>query len=167
MSASVRLQEVQTSLESGEFDRTGFGSPEHGAVIELLMADHFGFDWEDGRVADARDSDGIPIQIKACQVEHSNGGDRTTPGRWDAWRETLLHLLDENGMYLLVIYDGDVAPEDMTMDDIVAWKFLVAEEFGSLIDDDAWHDHNRPSKGQRARVSWIHVFDRDEVVQDG
>ena len=64
--AQARLQEVQDALESGEFDQTGFGSPEHGAVVELLMVDFFGFEWVDGKAIDARDSDDRLVQIMVC-----------------------------------------------------------------------------------------------------
>jgi len=169
VSATDEREEVQQALRSGNFDTTDFGSPEHGQVVELLMCEHLGLTYADGPVADARDSDGhTPIQIKACQREHANGGDETVPGRWDAWSETLLHLLHDDGLYLLVVYDGDQDPAEVTpadLDDyVLAWKFVDAAEFGELIEPDAWHDGGRPSKGQRARVFWTDVFERDEVA---
>lgn len=168
MSATDQREAVQEALRTGEFESTGFGSPEHGTVVELLMCEHLGLTFVDGPVVDARDSDGTPIQVKACQVEHSNGGDETVPGRWDAWSEALVHLLADGGMYLLVVYDGDVDPAEVRPEDfedyVVAWRFLEAAEFGALIGPDSWHDGNRPSKGERARVFWTSVFDRDEVA---
>lgn len=168
MSAETEREAVQQALRSGEFEATKFGSPEHGTVVELLMCEHLGLAHEDGTVADARASDGRPIQVKACQDEHANGGDERVPGRWDAWSETLLHLLADGGMYLLVVYDGDQDPAEVGPGDfeeyVLAWEFVDAEEFGQLIEPDAWHDHNRPSKGQRARVFWTAVFDREVVA---
>lgn len=161
--ASEKREHVQQSLQNGEFDTTSFGSPEHGTVVELLMCEHLGLTFEDGAFVDARDSDGTPIQIKACQREHSNGGDQTVPGRWDAWSKALVHLLADGGMYLLVVYDGDADPSEVSPDDmgdyILAWRFLTAEDFGALIPAKSWHDGNRPSKGRRARVFWTNVFD--------
>jgi hypothetical protein len=161
--ATDRREEVQESLRTGTFERSGFGSPENGAIIELLMCEYLGLDYVDGTAADARDSDGTPIQIKACQRENSNGGDETVPGRWCAWSQSLLHLLADDGMYLLVVYDGEMDPAEVTPDQIddyvLAWRFLTAQDFGALIDTDAWHDGGRPSKGDRARVFWTDVFD--------
>lgn len=162
-SVSDQREAVQQSLRSGEFESTSFGSPEHGTVVELLMCEHLGLAFEDGAVADARDSDGTPVQIKACQRQHSNGGDETVPGRWDAWSETLIHLLADGGQYLLVVYNGDMDPAEVTPEDldeyVLAWRFMDAEDFGGHIGTDAWHDGSRPSKGQKARVFWTDVFD--------
>ncbi|AFD02319.1 putative protein 38 [Haloarcula hispanica icosahedral virus 2] len=163
MSAVESLADLQDRIESGEHATTEFGSPEHGKVVELLMCDYMGLDYEDGQFTDSRTSDGTPVQIKACQYEHSNGGDETVPGRWDAWSEALLHLLADDGQYLLVVYDGDIDPCEVDPEDfesyVLAWRFVSAEDFGALIDPDAWHDGNRPSKGQKARVFWSDVFD--------
>lgn len=168
MSATEQRESVQQSLRSGEFDQTGFGSPEHGTVVELLMCEYLGLSYVDGPVADAHSEDGQPIQTKACRAEHSNGSGQTVPGRWDAWSETLLHLLADGGQYLLVVYDGSMDPAEVTPDDldeyILAWRFVDAEDFGALIDPDAWHDGSRPSKGQRARIFWTDVFDREVVA---
>lgn len=165
--ATEQREAVQQSLRNGEFDSTAFGSPEHGTVVELLMCEHLGLTFVDGAVADALDSDGGEWQIKACQLEHSNGGGQTVPGRWDAWSETLLHLLADDGGYLLVVYDGDMDPAEVTPDDfkdyVLAWRFVDAEEFGGLISPDSWHDGGRPSKGEKARVFWTDVFDREKV----
>ncbi|ALJ99705.1 hypothetical protein BGV91_gp42 [Haloarcula californiae icosahedral virus 1] len=161
--ATERREAVQQSLRTGEFDQSGFGSPEHGSVVELLMCEYLGLTFVDGPVSDARASDGTPIQIKACQREHSNGGGQTVPGRWDAWSETLLHLLADGGQYLLVVYDGDQDPAEVTPENldeyVLAWRFMDADEFGAHIGPDAWHDGNRPSKGKKARVFWNRVFD--------
>lgn len=169
MSATAERERIQQQIESGEYQTTEHGSPEHGEVIELLMCEHLGLDYEDGVAADARDSDGTPIQIKACRREHSNGGDETVPGRWDAWSESLVHLLHDGGQYLLVVYDGDTDPSAVGPDDldgyVLAWRFVSAEDFGELIDPDAWHDGDRPSKGDRARVFWTDVFDAEEVAE--
>jgi len=158
-----RREHIQTKMRNGEFGTTDFGSPEHGCMVELLMCEYLGLSFTDGVVADARTSDGVPVQIKACQVEHSNGGDETVPGRWDAWIETLLHLLADDGQYLLVVYDGDVDPSEVTMDEfedyVLAWRFMDAADFGALIGPDAWHDASRPSKGKKGRVFWTDVFD--------
>lgn len=160
------LEEYQQTLRSGEAETTDFGSPEHGTVVELLMCDHLDLDHNDGPYIDAWDN-GRATQIKACQVEHSNGGDDTVPGRWDAWSEGLIHLLADDGQYLLVVYDGDTDPADVDADDIGdyirAWRFVDADEFGRVIEDDAWHDGNRASKGQRARVFWTEFFEGTEV----
>lgn len=161
--AADRREAVQESLRTGDFETTDFGSPEHGNVIELLMCEYLGLEYVDGASVDARDSDGRAWQIKACQEEHSNGGDQTVPGRWDVWSEGLVDLLHDNGGYLLVVYDDDVRPEDATVENldeyVLAWKFMDADEFGGLIDTDSWHDGGRPSKGERARVFWTDVFD--------
>jgi len=163
MTATERRESVQQSLRTGEFDTTTFGSPEHGTVIELLMCEHLGLTFVDGPVADARTSDGTPVQIKACRREHSNGGDETVPGRWDAWSETLIHLLADDGQYLLVVYGGEHDPAEVTPDDmgeyVLAWKFVSAEEFGGLIGPDSWHDGSRAAKGEKARVFWTDVFE--------
>lgn len=161
--AADRRETVQESLRTGEFETTSFGSPEHGTVIELLMCEYLGLTYVDGESVDGLDSDGRSWQIKACREEHSNGGDETVPGRWDVWSEGLLDLLHDDGGYLLVVYDGDVRPEDASVENldeyVLAWKFVDAAEFGGHIDPGAWHEANRPSKGRRARVFWTDLFD--------
>lgn len=153
---------IQQSLRTGEFDSTAFGSPENGRVVELLMCEHLDLDVVDGPVADARDSDGTPIQIKACQREHANGGGETVPGRWDVWSEPLLRLMADGGRYLLVVYDGDQDPAEVTHADledyILAWRVVTADAVGFLVDTNAWHEANRPSKGRKARIFWTDVF---------
>ncbi|AGC65569.1 hypothetical protein K745_gp44 [Haloarcula hispanica virus PH1] len=165
--ATERRESVQEAMRTGEFGTTDFGSPEHGAVVELLMCEHLGLTFVDGVSVDARTSEGEPVQIKACQLEHANGGDETVPGRWDAWSETLLHLLADDGQYLLVVYDGEMDPSEVSPDDlddyILAWRFVSAVDFGGLIDPDAWHDGGRPSKGRKGRVFWTDVFDREKL----
>jgi len=157
------LTEYQDTLASDDHDSTAFGSPEHGTVVELLMCDYLGLDHVDGAAVDARDSDGTPIQIKGCRREHSNGGDETVPGRWDVWSETLLHLLADDGMYLLVVYNDDIEPLSVAPDNfedyVLAWRFVSAVDFGALISPDSWHDGGREIKGDRARVFWTDVFD--------
>ena len=117
----------------------------------------------DGAVADAEDDDGERVQIKACRRRHSNGGDQTVPGRWDACEATLAELLVDGGKYLLVVYDGERDPAEVGLDDIgdyiLAWRFVSAEEFSEIIDPGSWHEANRPSKGRKARVFWSDVFD--------
>ena len=161
------LAQYQSDLRTdGGHDRTAFGSPEHGTVVELLMCDRDGLDYTDGEHIDAR-RDGTSVQIKACQAEHANGGGKTVTGRWDAWSESLMHLLADDGEYLLVVYDGDVDPCDVDPEEIedyvLASRYVDADEFGAAIDPDAWHDGQRPSKGDKARVFWTEFFDADEV----
>jgi len=160
--ADQKLEDYQDALRSGDHEQTGFGSPEHGQVVELLMCDYLGLEYVDAEAADARTDDGTMVQIKACQREHENG-DGTVPGRWDAWSDSLLSLLYADGQYLLVVYDGESDAAEATVEDlddyVLAWRFLGAEDFGELIGPDAWHDGGRPSKGNRARVFWTDVFD--------
>jgi len=143
-----------------------FGAPEHGAALETVACDVNGWEYVDGASADARNADGDGVQVKGCRVEHSNGGDETVPGRWDCWSEPLLHLLHDGGYYLVLVYDGEVDPDDMDADRcdeyVLASRLLTAQEFGQLIDPDSWHDAHR-DKGQRARVPWTSVFDREDV----
>jgi len=147
-------------------EQARFGAPEHGEAIERVACERFGMEWIDGPNADGRTSDGIPVQIKACRVEHANGDDTTVPGRWDCWRDPLLSLLYDDGQYLLIVYDEDVDPEEATADDwdeyVLAASWLDAQEFGGLIGPDSWHDAHR-DKGQRARVPWTRVFEDSEV----
>lgn len=167
-SASEQREAVQEALRAGEFESTDFGSPEHGAVVELLMCEHLGLTFEDGVATDARTDDGQAVQIKACRVEHSNGAEGTVPGRWDVWSEGLVHLLADDGMYLLVVYDGDFDPAEVGPEDfeeyVVAWRFVTAAEFGEIVSGYSWHDGQRPSKGRKARVFWTDVFDREVVA---
>lgn len=162
MSAAEDLDRLQQQIVDGEIEQTSFGSPEHGRLVELMMCDYFGLEHTDLSDSDARDSDGRKWQIKGCRVEHSNGGDTTTPGRWDVWSDPLVSLLHDDGGYLLVVYNGDIEPGEVTRerfdDYILAWKFVDAADFGALIDPGAWHDGNR-DKGSKARLSWPHVFD--------
>jgi hypothetical protein len=167
MSARDERESVQEALRSGDFETTNFGSPENGRVIELLLCEHLDLEYVDSESVDALSSDGQHIQTKACRYEHANGGEERVPGRWDVWREGVLSLLHDDGLFLLAVYDGDVDPAEVDRDDlddyILAWRFVEARDLGALIDADAWHDGGRPSKGQRARVFWTDVFDREEV----
>lgn len=164
MSADADRRTIQQALETGDFDHTAHGSPEHGAVLELLFCERLDLEHVDGPYADARDQDGTPVQIKGCLVEHSNG-DRTTPGRWDIWSDTLLQLLADDGDILAAVRD-DRDAHTVTQDDfedyIQAWKRLSAREFAGLIPGDAWH-HAHREKGQRARLAWPYIFDAQQV----
>jgi len=161
--------DYQAALDAVDDHEAGrFGAPDHGRLVERLVCERRDLAHEDGTAADARDVDGTPIQIKACRREHSNGATETVPGRWDAWSDGLLHLLADDGEYILVVYDGSFDAQDLTPEDVddylLASARLDAVTFGELVDGAAWHDHNRPSKGQRARVFWTAVFDRDTLA---
>ena len=172
MDASGRRETVQEQLETGEFDRQPFGSPEYGTVFELLACERYALEWIDGPIADAVTEAGDRVQIKACRLTHSNGPGRTAHGRWDLWRDTVDELLpddedDADEWFLLGVYSGDVDPSDVTLDEwdefVHQHALLHASEVAARIPRDAWHEAHR-GKGERARLSWPHVFDEDEVL---
>ena len=97
-----------------------------------------------------------PVEIKACQLETSNGN-RWTHGRFYVKRQAHDQLLEAAGMYLLVVYlPRPGLPQ-------VARALVPASLFDELLRD-RWYDvGGSRSESEVAKLAWSHVIDPETV----
>lgn len=91
---------------------------------------------------------GLPVEIKTCARERSNGPNRDSPGHWFIKRDAHERLLDAGGSYLLAVHDGP--------DAVLARRVIPA----SLLDEflkGRWFDNGR--EGSVAQLSWPRLID--------
>lgn len=148
-------------------------APTYGDHVEVAVAKRFDLELIDAPFYDARATNetpklkfGTPVQIKGTQSKirngyDANGNQKYTAGRLTFWREELLHLLEDDGRYVVAVYDDDrQAGEKGFLDGIRA---LTPKEVGEVAGD-SWHPAHRPSKGERAKVNWKRILGGDPDV---
>lgn len=153
MDAGAVLMSVQTHVNGG--------APTWGELVERWAEEHLGLRIVDGTNYDARTSDGTPVQIKGCQRWTANGYEpdgtpKRTRGRFRLWETPLVHLLADDGLYLLVLYDEEADPESGEFVERFAFKEPV--DVGQLAKG-KWSPGHRPGKGKQAKLPWPEVFD--------
>ena len=99
----------------------------------------------------------MPVEIKGCVPEQSNGAD-STPGRWYIKQDAHDQLAAAHGFYYMVVY----APLPETP--IVSGMVLPAATVGEFLSE-RWYDTGR-SEGVVAKLSWPTLFDREVVSRD-
>ncbi|MEY7849551.1 hypothetical protein AB7C87_10190 [Natrarchaeobius sp. A-rgal3] len=94
----------------------------------------------------------IPIEIKGCQIETSNGN-RSTRGRFYVKRGAHDRLLEAGGMYLLVVYlPRPGLPQ-------VARAIVPATIVDELLSDRWYEVGGKRSENEVAKLAWSHVID--------
>ncbi|RQG97224.1 hypothetical protein [Natrarchaeobius chitinivorans] len=103
---------------------------------------------------------GIPVEIKGCQIETSNGSG-STRGRFYVKREAHSRLLEAGGMYLFVVYlPRPGLPQ-------VARAVVPATIVDELLAG-RWYDVGGPrSEDEVAKLAWSHVIDPTTVDPSG
>ncbi|MDZ7850055.1 MAG: hypothetical protein U5K70_04315 [Halodesulfurarchaeum sp.] len=131
------------------------------------------FGWSTAKYDDARLTtdtglarEGAPVQIKGSQERVRNGYDRNgnqeyTTGRLTAWRNELLELLADGGVYLIGLYHPDRDPR--SEDFVTRTRWITPEDFGGVLEGH-WTEGHRPSKGEKGRVRWTAVLGGDPDV---
>lgn len=77
------------------------GSPHWGSEAEIKACEQRGYHRENsGPWHDARDPNGVPVEIKATKRERSNGDE----GRFRIFQQPHHKLRAEDGRYLFVVY---------------------------------------------------------------
>ncbi|WP_247002301.1 hypothetical protein [Halosolutus gelatinilyticus] len=99
---------------------------------------------------------GVPIEIKGCQIETSNGS-RSTRGRFYVKRAAHEQLVDAAGMYLFVVYlPRPGLPQ-------VARAIVPASIVDELLAG-RWYDvDGSRSEQEVAKLAWSHVIDPANV----
>ena len=148
-------------------------APTMGELVEEWMEDRFPIRLVDSKYYDARLTtdtglarEGAPVQIKGTQERVKNGYDRNgnqkyTSGRLTAWRNELLELLADGGVYLIGLYHPDRDPK--SEDFVTRSRWIRPEDFGEELEDH-WTNGHRESKGQKGRVPWTKVLGGDSDV---
>lgn len=146
---------------------TNGGAPTFGDDVETAIAERFSLQLIDAPFYDARATAdtpkleaGTPIQIKGTQEKIRNGygpkGNQAyTAGRLTFWREELLELLADDGRYVVTVYDGSKNSDVSGF--ISHLRALTPEQVGTAADG-SWHPAHRPSKGDRAKVTWTKIM---------
>lgn len=149
------------------------GSDVEELIIQSVRELEFVFDtectWCDARTTDVlTPSDELPfgsvcvvesnteVEIKGCQQWVSNGSGRRR-GRWYIKRDAHEKLLEENGVYILVVY---VPGSDDAIVEIIVVPAAVLGEFlaGSWCETSAdWGD------ASVAKLTWSNLFDPESV----
>ncbi|MEY7847904.1 hypothetical protein AB7C87_01700 [Natrarchaeobius sp. A-rgal3] len=93
----------------------------------------------------------VPIEIKGCQIETSNGS-RSTRGRFYVKRDAHDRLLEAGGMYLLVVYlPRPGLPQ-------VARAIVPASLVDELLTDRWYEVGGKRSENEVAKLAWSHVI---------
>ncbi|OAQ53310.1 hypothetical protein HTG_07470 [Natrinema mahii] len=95
---------------------------------------------------------GVPVEIKGCQIETSNG-DRSTRGRFYVKRAAHDRLLEEGGMYLFVVYlPRPGLPQ-------IARAIVPATLVDELLSGRWYEVGGERSESEVAKLAWSHVID--------
>ncbi|WP_408957255.1 hypothetical protein [Natrinema sp. 74] len=95
---------------------------------------------------------GVPVEIKGCQIETSNG-DRSTRGRFYVKRAAHEQLLEADGMYLFVVYlPRPGLPQ-------VARAIVPATLVDELLSGRWYEVGGSRSEQEVAKLTWSHVID--------
>jgi hypothetical protein len=145
---------------------TNGNAPAYGEAVERAICKAYDLAYRDNHHADARTDDGRMVQIKGVQRWVKNGCNERTRGQITVWSETLLSLLDQDGVYVLAIYDPeahdlDDDPEDADPDALLEHVEWVDPRKVGAVARDYFAPAHRPSKGERAQFSWAKVLTTD------
>ncbi|PGF15820.1 hypothetical protein CP556_06625 [Natrinema sp. CBA1119] len=95
---------------------------------------------------------GVPVEIKGCQIETSNGSN-STRGRFYVKRAAHEQLLEAAGMYLFVVYiPRPGLPQ-------VARAIVPATLVDELLADRWYEVGGSRSEQEVAKLAWSHVID--------
>lgn len=142
------------------------GAPTYGDLAEQWVTDRFGYEhvdqeWYD-HVGAVR-----KIQVKATQVwigdgYDPNGTHRRRRGRFRLWEHDHKRLLDDDAVYLFILYEIDEAMSEIN---VVHWKFVDPTDVVPNLPSGWWDESNtrRQSKGRSARLTWTHIIDKEAV----
>lgn len=136
---------------------------EWGEAVEMWVCGKFGFEYVDETHHDALSEGGAPIQIKGCRMWVSNGPDKRCRGRAKFWQEDHRYLQQEDGLYLLVVYEQADAEEYNI--DVQKAQLFTAEQIDALIQD-GWYTENDPREAEKGlvyRTTWADYFDPEEL----
>lgn len=141
-------------------DRGGNGrAPHFGDRIESWACDVFGMEYVDETAHDSLLEDGTPVQIKGAQLWVGNGYRNGEPqrcrGRIKLWEGDHETLVDEGGLYLIVVYT--VNSDGIN---VLASDWFEPEDVADVVGGD-WYSEGDPrerSKGLVYRTTWPAFF---------
>ena len=124
-----------------------------GQQIEHHLADALGFERVDANAFDLRGTSGTRIQVKGAMRRLRCEKRR---GRLTFWEDPLRELLENGGVYLIVVYD----PDPLTVHYL---EGRSPPEIQTLLEG-RWERVDHRNKGRRARRPWSKVVDIDSEV---
>lgn len=143
------------------------GAPTLGESIEDWVTERFGYEHTDEQWYDHVGDHGTKIQVKGTQRwirdgYYDNGNPRRRRGRFRLWEFDHQKLVQNGGVYLLILYE-----ETRHGIKVNHWQFVKPGRVGDILPGD-WHDIDNVrtnSKGRSQRVRWNLLFDEDEVSE--
>lgn len=139
-------------------------APSYGDLVEEWACDNLFLERESETHYDAVMANGTRVQIKGAMRwvkngHQPNGERRRCRGRFKLWENDHEALTEDDGLYLLVVYeddDGDIEP--------VTAAFFTPEQIEETVEGD-WYSEGDPrerSKGMIYRTVWTSFFEQEE-----
>jgi len=145
-------------------------APTLGDLVEKWATERFPFEYADEDFFDHIGQSGTKIQVKGAKAwiknGYNNGNQSYTRGRWKFYEGDHEQLVENDGVYLLIVYDAD-DPDDLDDLDILAWKIVGPDVVEEAIDE--WWDTTDircSAKGQTRRLSWLDILEDEKVDDD-
>ncbi len=124
-----------------------------GSYTEWTARIAFGLDPDRSTYHDARDSEGVPVEVKACKRRTSRGD----PGKYFIREANHEKLLDAGGLYVFIVYDPRMWKQGPILElEMKSARWLDSVDYG-------W-TRNGSRRGEVVkRPPWTAVFAREDI----